>query len=423
MRLLNTSTFKLKTFDDSRTRPRYVILSHVWNEEEVSFQDIQDQETVTSHRSYPKVNNFCKVAEKLGYHWVWDDTCCIDKSSSADLSETINAMYKFYEGADICVAYLEDVPSAALDNSHLAHFARSRWFNRGWTLQELIAPQKVVFYDKHWSTFGDKHQLVDIISQVTGIPRSVISYPPQNRLGLARHLSGLCVAQRYSWVSNRQTTREEDIAYCLMGLLKINMPILYGEGGHNAFLRLQTEFARQNHDQSMFAWSLPRGHHALNELPKFSGLFASSPQGFAGFDSGWDIVRELSYKEPHDHTNLGIRVGLNILKWPGHSSDYIACLTLIQHRDQRRNRECLGIPLTNIPSMPENGVHVLKFFRRKPYWPLAKLRYDSRNMYELLEDYSVYLSHATDADIIVPAGTILGAAQYAMMYVLEDENW
>jgi len=201
------------------------------------------------------------------------------------------------------------------------------------------------------------------------------------------------------------------------------MPILYGEGGDNAFVRLQTEFARQNHDQSMFAWSLPRGHHALNELPTFSGLFAGSPQGFAGFDSDWDIIRDLSYKDPHDHTNLGIRIGLNLLKWPGHSSDYVACLDLIQQRDPTRKRECLGIPLTNIPSISGDGFPILKFFRRKPYWPLAKLFYDPRRKYKLVEDYRVHLSHATDADIIVPAGTILGATQYAMIYVLEDQNW
>jgi len=294
-------------------------------------------------------------------------------------------------------------------------------------LQELIAPKRVVFCDKNWLIFGHKDQLADNISQVTGIPQTVINFPPQDRAGLTRHPSGLCVAQRYSWVSKRQTTREEDMAYCLMGLLRINMPILYGEGGENAFVRLQTEFARQNHDQSMLAWSLSRGNHSINELRTFSGVFASSPQGFAGFDAGWEITPDLSRKEAHDHTNLGLRLVLHILKLPSPLvDDYVAILELVQRKELNRQLEFLGIPLMNIPSTSANRVPELKFFRRKPYWPLVKLRYDrTKGHYEYLlaEDYVIRLHSANDADVSFRARTNLGSHQLAQFYVLDDENW
>jgi Heterokaryon incompatibility protein (HET) len=166
MRLLNTDNLELKEFRDDDV-PQYAIISHTWDEEEVTFQDMEGTRAANT-KGYKKVKSCCSVARANGLEYVWIDTCCIDKTSSAELSEAINSMYCWYQEADVCYAYLADVPSKAI-------FAGSRWFTRGWTLQELIAPSTVIFLDEEWKEVGTKASLQQDVSDCTGIPVGILS--------------------------------------------------------------------------------------------------------------------------------------------------------------------------------------------------------------------------------------------------------
>jgi hypothetical protein len=172
-----------------------------------------------------KIERACAQALQSGYQYIWVDTCCIDKSSSAELQEGINSMFRWYEGASICLAYLSDVPSNCDPEAEDSVFRRARWFTRGWTLQELLAPQIVIFYDRNWNLLGDKSSLSTIIEEISGIEGRYIgadSYASQSFEGGAYgRLSEASVAQRMSWMSRRETTRREDMAYCLLGIFDI----------------------------------------------------------------------------------------------------------------------------------------------------------------------------------------------------------
>ena len=187
----------------------------------------------------------CKTVAKDGWQWIWIDTCCIDKSSSAELSEAINSMFQWYQNAELCYAYLQDVSiqHGLSPNFNFAKwFRKSRWFQRGWTLQELLAPRYMVFLDTHWRSIGTRSQLMADISTATTIPpHHIVSY------------SHCSVAQKMSWAAHRVTTCLEDQAYCLLGLFDISMPLLYGEGP-KAFERLQGEILKLSDDETIFAW-------------------------------------------------------------------------------------------------------------------------------------------------------------------------
>lgn len=256
MRLLNTSKLRLYEFYDAKI-PQYAILSHTWGDEEVSLQMLDKSESKKLD-GYTKIKRCCDLALSQGWKYVWIDTCCIDKTSSADLSEAINSMYRWYENAQVCYVYMADVSA---NNEHLP-FRGSRWFSRGWTLQELLAPWTVVFYDTDWNDIGTKWGLIDDISRVTGIREDqMVDHKRAN------------IAAKMSWASLRRTTRLEDTAYSLMGLFDINMPLLYGEGS-KAFMRLQHEILLTHEgDESIFAWTDAKSHHC--------GLLAWSPAAFA----------------------------------------------------------------------------------------------------------------------------------------------
>ncbi|PIL27106.1 hypothetical protein GSI_10246 [Ganoderma sinense ZZ0214-1] len=255
MWLLNTARAELVFFPTPESVPGgYAILSHVWDKKEQTFQDIQAlrikcAEDGTNPRDLvcDKVREFCIIAERGGHEWGWADMCCIDKTSSTELSEAIVSMYRYYSLADVCYAYLRDVPTASEDDLRASESAlrASRWHKRGWTLQELIAPSFVVFLSNTWEILGSKAGLADLLEEITRVPDAV--------LRLDKKPSAHCVAARMSWAADRETTRPEDEAYCLMGIFGIFMPPLYGEG-RNAFLRLQEEIMRKMDDPSIFAW-------------------------------------------------------------------------------------------------------------------------------------------------------------------------
>ncbi|KAM0796000.1 heterokaryon incompatibility protein-domain-containing protein [Usnea florida] len=271
MRLLNTSTLKLHEFFDDDI-PEYAILSHTWGKEEVSFHDLQNKKPgrLDGLKGYMKIKACCALAKSDSYKYVWIDTCCIDKTSSSELSEAINSMYQWYRNARVCYVYLVDVWIGKQREDSLRwaqEFRESRWFTRGWTLQELLAPRLMLFFDKDWGCLGDKASLKNELSSITGIQQDHIF----------KHTSA-SAAQKMSWASGRKTTRLEDMAYSLMGIFNVNMPLLYGEGS-NAFIRLQHEIVKISDDESIFAWE--------DDLLLESGMFAQSPKAFATSD---DII-------------------------------------------------------------------------------------------------------------------------------------
>jgi hypothetical protein len=327
MRLLHTQTLELGEFLENAT-PAYAILSHTWEQEEVTYQDMQGPNT-KQKAGYIKIQRCCEQAARDGYEYVWIDTCCIDKSSSAELSEAINSMYVWYKNAKTCYAYLADVEPAVKTQSSTwpNSFRLSRWFTRGWTLQELIAPAKVEFYAKDWSPFGTKAELHLALSEITGIDEATLTG--------GRDLREVSIAKRMSWASKRVTTRVEDIAYCLIGIFGVNLPLLYGEG-ERAFVRLQEEIMRSSDDQSLFAWGLTtQEYKSLHETrvgddgasePKSTlwGFLARSP---AAFEKSGNIVpyRNWEVSMPYSMTNQGLRLELPVIQHEGFK-EYTAIL-------------------------------------------------------------------------------------------------
>ena len=354
MWLLRADTFELHEFVDPAHAPPYAILSHTWGEQEVSFKDVQDIAVAQSKIGFAKIGFLCQQANRDGMEWAWVDTCCIDKSSSAELSEAINSMFAIYEQAVRCYVYMEDVgeevvnlsddmdPHGILDGgsgsladehhamlSPLKVFCKSRWFTRGWTLQELLAPPAIQFRNRHWGLVGSLQGLLLTVSRVTRIDHGVL-------LG-RRSIESCCIAEKFSWAAYRVTTRIEDLAYSLLGICGINMPLLYGERS-NAFKRLQEELIRTSEDRSIFAWHgsgrqrtrlvfqngrpVAETQAAIQSVQNQSllpcKLLASSPAAFA--DCGNVAMPELSLRSVtpmtamgFDWTKSGIRAQLPLL--------------------------------------------------------------------------------------------------------------
>jgi len=237
MRLLEFNIdgeFSLSTFFDDDIPQKYAILSHTWEAEEVTFEELQEG-TGTKKAGYRKIQFCGEQARRDGLKYFWVDTCCIDKSSSAELSEAINSMFRWYCKSTKCYVYLSGVLKPAVDTSDLAWesaFRNSKWFTRGWTLQELIAPISVEFYSKEGELLGNKSTLERHICEITGVSAKALRGSP---------LSGFSIAERMSWAEQRKTTRKEDQAYSLLGIFDISIPVIYGEGKEKAMKRLREE--------------------------------------------------------------------------------------------------------------------------------------------------------------------------------------
>ncbi|KAH8647042.1 heterokaryon incompatibility protein-domain-containing protein [Tricladium varicosporioides] len=292
MRLLNSRTLEVEEFFADRV-PGYAILSHRWLDGEVSLQEMQTG-AAKKKAGYAKIQLCCDQAVQDGLEYAWVDTCCIDKTSSAELTEAINSMYQWYQNAAVCYAYLSDVQvTGELEHSG---FTDSAWFTRGWTLQELIAPTKVLFYDAIWQGFGTKESLKDSISAITGIDLDMLKGGDPRRFSIAK---------RMSWAANRITTRVEDIGYSLLGIFGVNMPMLYGEG-EGAFIRLQEEIMKHSDDHSLFAWeSVEKGYR---------GLLSKSPADFRDCRNIVTASFRLTLT-PYSVTNRGLSITLPMKGW------------------------------------------------------------------------------------------------------------
>jgi hypothetical protein len=223
--------------------PRYAILSHTWgaDDEEVTFRDLVDG-AGQNKSGYNKISFCGKQAAKDGLQFIWVDTCCIDKSSSAELQEAINSMFRWYSNAAKCYVFLSDVwirssTGINLSSEEMSAFQYSRWFTRSWTLQELLAPTSIDFFSAEGKKLGDRGSLVQEIHTITGISIRALQGNP---------LVQFNIDERLSWAKGRQAKREEDAVYSLLGIFDIHMPLIYGEGRQKAFNRLHREIEQSS---------------------------------------------------------------------------------------------------------------------------------------------------------------------------------
>lgn len=280
MRLLSTKDFTFHEFPEDAV-PKYAILSHTWDGGEVTLQDMQQpnarrilQSRSLPNQSWKKIQDACSMAYLKGHHHIWIDNCCIDKTNSAELQEAINSMFRWYRNSSLCLALLSDVDKVDFElNEELQNYATffCRWFTRGWTLQELLAPHNLLFFDVNWRELGSRSEWASQISKATGIHVKFllgIELDPCKTWDLEAVLRDTSVATRMSWAAGRQTTRVEDQAYCLLGLFDIHMPMLYGEG-RKAFARLQQEIMKSTDDCTLLAWGYNEPLHGapISEIP------------------------------------------------------------------------------------------------------------------------------------------------------------
>ncbi|KAK6443138.1 hypothetical protein LTR95_000655 [Oleoguttula sp. CCFEE 5521] len=314
------------------------------NNTEVTYKDFTTG-TTRAGQGWEKILTLFQISRERGFTWTWIDTCCIDKSSSAELSKAIKSMWKWYEGATECYVLIDDceltwpLPEVCMtkefdwaapkssrptaeryqladgwrscespeDVQKIDQFARCRWFIRGWTLQELLAPQSVLFYNDCHYLLGDKSSIAPLVSHAAGISASSLdNYEYQ--------LPKPSVARRMSWAARCVTTREEDKAYCLFGLFDVNMPLLYGEGA-NAFRRLQEEIIRKFDDLSILAWGFPGLDQPMSEdspdderMRHARCVLANGPSDFLGSENILSIVSRESELSRYSVINRGLEV-------------------------------------------------------------------------------------------------------------------
>jgi hypothetical protein len=299
MRLLDTRTLELKSFFENT--PRYAILSHCWEEEEVVFSDLTNLEEARAKKGFSKIEKTSAQAIKDGFDYCWIDTCCIDKSSSAELSEAINSMFDWYKNSSKCYAYLADVEG-------LEDFAISKWFGRAWTLQELLAPSHIQtddqtgmeFFSRDWKRLGSKGDLSKTISKITGVPKEYLE---------SVSLDKASISMRMSWAADRQATRTEDIAYSLLGIFDVNMPLLYGEGKLKAFRRLQEEIMKISEDETLFAWESTEFMADASS----ADVLASDPKDFSEAKSLVPFASD-DPVIPYNMTHRGLRIWLQLFR-------------------------------------------------------------------------------------------------------------
>jgi hypothetical protein len=253
LKLTDDGHFSLVWFPKDKIPP-YAILSHTWGrgeDDEVTFRDLTDG-TGKNKRGFQKLRFCGNQAKADDLHYFWVDTCCIDKSNNNELTTAINSMFRWYQIASRCYVYLSDVSVQNQDGQfHLeweSAFRNSRWFTRGWTLQELLAPKIVEFYSRDHVRLGDKRSLMQQIHEATGIAIEALQ---------GRHLGDFSVEERLIWGKKRQTTEEEDEAYFLLGIFGVFMPLIYGEGQVSATRRLLREIEGSSQSRSQLLSKIP----------------------------------------------------------------------------------------------------------------------------------------------------------------------
>jgi hypothetical protein len=294
--------------------PNYAILSHTWGPdgEEVTDKDILEN-TAMNKTGYEKLRFCARQAMKDGLRYFWMDTCCIDKSSSSELSEAINSMFRWYRNAARCYVYLSDVSTSGSErDSGMLPLRNSRWFTRNWTLQELIAPPSVQFFSGEGELLGDKKSLEQQLHEITRIAIPALQGKP---------LSEFSVSERMSWAEKRTSKRKEDKAYSLLGIFDVHMPLIYGEGEKHAFKRLQEEISKYS---TKYEPDEPRNYQppfSSTKTPKMSHISTSSivsfqrdPNIISGNSKLLQLIEELLIRELYCYQPLaGFRFRIFIL--------------------------------------------------------------------------------------------------------------
>ncbi|KAK4952425.1 hypothetical protein LTR10_009231 [Elasticomyces elasticus] len=313
---------------DADNAGHYAILSHTWSKEdsdEVSFSEWKDgSDVVKAKPGYSKIVEACKLAKDQGWRYIWVDTCCIEKGNLVDLTEAINSMFEWYANAGICYALLSDVSTL---RDVQVQMRASEWFKRGWTLQELLAPEKVDFYTSDWKFLGTRSVLADGLARITGIDRAV--------LDRSKLLSECSAAQKFSWAAERITTKPADLAYSLLGIVGVRMQLDYGEGTEAAFRRLQEGVLMKTGDLSIFAWRHVKPHRSTS-------LFASHPVDFLG--SGNTVLDPSRKRTRHIMANDGFESTIYVRNTIGGQNGRPGkCLVLLGCHDRHSPNRTLGL--------------------------------------------------------------------------------
>ena len=314
----------------------YAILSHCWQEDEIGFEAMNKltSNTLQNRNSGEKVVRSCREAYRRGLKWLWIDSCCIDET---ERQQAINSMHKWYRCSKVCFTYLHDV-SAAFPQEAKKETKWPRWFFRGWTLQELIAPAELRFFNKKWEEIGDRTSLAATLNNITRLPEILLRH---NGPGpVKRELTDtFSVAQIMSWAADRETTEPEDRAYSLVGLFGVYLDVKYGEGASDAFQRLQEVLIKEYGDQSMFSWST---------LPKTGNVLAESPSDFRDCADviKWDPRCLAQF--PSTFCQGSVRIRLRLTRCCGSSHIFKAELACCH----RGNAEAITITLAE-----SNGVY------------------------------------------------------------------
>lgn len=306
IRLLHTKnlTFHIFKTEDFTKVPRYAILSHVWDSHDEAVSPGSFKAALQhgrTHRDrlghgFQKIITFCRQAAADGLEYAWADTGCIDKENEVELSFAINSMFRWYQKSAVCYVYLADVPRNVNLADPNSAFVKSRWFTRGWTLQELIAPKSVVFFAADWHYLSTKAALKHIIADVTGVDLRVLE---------TGDASTASVSTKLSWVKSRKTTLAEDRAYCLLGIFDIFMPLMYGEK-EAAFRRMLDEIASRENDQTIFSW-------AGDGRP--CGMIAPSPAHFVPSRDASTVIKTVR-NPAFSITNRGVRITAPLIALP-----------------------------------------------------------------------------------------------------------
>ncbi|KAG1730451.1 heterokaryon incompatibility protein-domain-containing protein, partial [Suillus lakei] len=288
---------------------KYAILSHRWLDEgEPTYEDMKAG--TAAGQGYEKLEKFCEKAKEYGVEFAWSDTCCIDKSSSTELDESIRSMFRWYQNSSVCMVHLAQ-------SEKIEDIQKDEWIRRGWTLQELLAPYKIKFFNARWMPMTcDKNDkapsmtpdgspdILRALEKVTSIPHNILTSDLRK--------CPMRVDERMAWAAARKTTRVEDVAYSLMGIFDVSLQIAYGEGRDRAFCRL-IEAIMQTGDPSVLNWDdfSPAWHHSG------SRALPISPWSFVGC-----VSRQFGFDRPLEMTmtSCGLRIPLVILPLIIHST-------------------------------------------------------------------------------------------------------
>lgn len=419
MQLLDVRTLTLVEFQAKPPEP-YAILSHTWHinqADEIQFNDIITGGLAgcPDKKGKFKVEGCCRKAKEDGYNYVWIDSCCIDKSSAVELSTAINSMFRLYRDAAICYVYMTDVPPGLDVLEEGGAFAKSRWFERGWTLQELLAPAELQFFNQKWGFIASKQDITGELEAITHIPRHYLyDFDPVTAKASA--------AQRMSWAVNRKTTREEDIAYCLLGLFDATLTMTYGEGGRKAFVRLQQAIMDKSADNSILAWGLGKDRSPVANMRVVvmastatgqnagklvsEGIWASEPSDFA--HCGSVVSRDASFVGGHSFASGRMRIDLALCAKVSDTEPGVVSDTKLLGHDvvygilscslSSENEEVVvAVPLSLVATGGSRESVVAEYIRPRGYAPILVSRGVTADPDYCLQNIHIRMDKAVEA--------------------------